>query len=155
MKKIVEDLKKHIEDYGSLDHLWVYNKSLYCRLTAAASTHDLSVEQFARQLGFEYDSEKAMKGRNDRKIIEASWRIVTDLQNYVNRYGNLEDLNINDRNLYFRVFHHARKDEMSIGEFVNSIGFNYPARSSKKTTIHLINNKFTAPRAYACEEASR
>ena len=141
IKKVLEEndfiylrnsiIKTYVEDYIALqkefpnykiESFYEVNNKLYYRTLSHAKSMQVSLKRYLNSLGFEYISREDITNETLEEEL---------LKIYPNK--KVKGLSSKNSKLYFRIYQIAKKENKTIGEYLNAFGFKYEDKQTKNT----------------------
>lgn len=112
-KELIEELNNYTNN-KKLNNLHLINNSLYHKVLRYATLENKTIDEYMLLLGFVYNT------KEDEKRVK---KVKEDLETlYPNKFVN--KLSIIDNKLYSRVYKLAKKENMTVSQYIRLIGFN-------------------------------
>lgn len=105
------ELEKRFPDYKIRAFYEVDNK-LYYKILSHAKSLKVDMKKYLNSLGFDYESRNELSDDMIKKDLLAL---------YPNK--KVTNLSTTDNKLYYRIYQYAKKNNLTIGDLLNSLGF--------------------------------
>lgn len=119
------ELEKAYPDY-KVKSFYENNNKLYYRVLSHAKSLKVSMKKYLNSLGFEYISRDELSDDSIKNEL---------LEMYPN--NKIENLSTKNNKLYYRVYQYARKNNLTINEYLKSLGFNIDEKQTQKEKTNI------------------